>query len=159
MHRTIAVVAVAFFFLPAVLGAQKRLSGTSQCGKPDTQQAVQAGDAPGHTFVLIQVRCPWPKPLELDGVAAKEDEVTVVQELTGSKATERGYVVGTFVNGDKVFVRTEGTGVVKDGAVQGSEGTWRYVGGTGKFKGVTGKGTYRYNGTTTQVEGQYRLMK
>ena len=145
--------------LPSVSLAQTKLSGVSQCGKPDIQHVVPVGDQPGHAFAVVKLRCPWVKPLQVGGVAAKEDEITVFQEVTGTKAAERIFVVGTMANGDSVFVRTEGTAVVKDGVVQSSRGKWTYVGGTGKFKGLTGTGTYKNDGSTTKVEGEYKLAK
>ena len=68
----------------------------------------------------------------------------------------------TMENGDKAFVRiTNGAGTMpKDGRMTG-EGSWVYTGGTGKLKGLTGKGTYKSSGTTDnvedQVEGEYSL--
>src|SRR5262249_19526260 len=46
-------------------------------------------------------------------------------------------------NGDKFTVRTEGTDTVKDGRPQSSTGTWSFASGTGKIKGIQGKGTYK----------------
>ncbi len=45
-------------------------------------------------------------------------------------------------NGDKAFVRFEASATLKDGVPQTAEGKWTYVGGTGKLKGLKGKGTY-----------------
>jgi hypothetical protein len=63
-------------------------------------------------------------------------------------------------NGDKSFVRWEGPDS-KDGS---SQGKWTYVGGTGKFKGLKGSGTYKgkraEDGSVTfDVEGEYTLAK
>jgi hypothetical protein len=65
-------------------------------------------------------------------------------------------------NGDKQFVSFRDTGAIKDGKPQGSQGTWSYTGGTGKFKGLKGKGTYKVSlnpdGTATvDVEGEYEV--
>ncbi len=139
--------------------AQTKISGTNQCGKPDPKHIVQAGDRPDHTFAVMKVKCSWPKPLEIAGVQVKEEELTIFQEVTGSSGTDRTYVVATMANGDKLFVRAQGKVVLKDGVVQSAEGTWSYTGGTGKFRGIKGKGTFKGNGTTTDVEGEYQLGK
>src|ERR1035441_363670 len=81
--------------------------------------------------------------------------------VSGEKAQERGYVVITMDNGDKAFVRFTGSGAnAKDGATAG-EGTWSYTGGTGKLRGLTGKGAYKStgnaDGATDHVEGDYTL--
>jgi hypothetical protein len=43
-----------------------------------------------------------------------------------------------------------------------STGTWRYIGGTGKFKGIMGKGTYKggpdaSGNYVSEVNGEYTL--
>ena len=56
-------------------------------------------------------------------------------------------------NGDKAFVHvTTGNGtMMKDGKVTGA-GSWVYTGGTGKLRGLKGKGTYNSSGTQESVE-------
>jgi hypothetical protein len=155
----VAAFAVVLLGAPSVVLAQTKISGTSQCGKPDPQHVVQAGDQADHTFAIMKLKCSWPKPLEIAGFQIKEDEVTVFEEAKGNAGTDRGYVVGTMSNGDKIFVRNQGKAVLKDGVPQSSSGTWTYVGGTGKFKTIRGRGTYRGNGTTTDVKGEYQIGK
>jgi len=51
--------------------------------------------------------------------------------------------------------------VLKDGESKTEEGTWSLIRGTGKIKGVTGKGTYKgtagADGTMTyEVEGEHQ---
>jgi hypothetical protein len=50
----------------------------------------------------------------------------------------------------------------KDGKPDAAEGSWSYTGGTGKLKGLKGKGTFTgkaaADGTVTyEVEGEYTL--
>jgi len=64
-------------------------------------------------------------------------------------------------NGDKAYYRYQGTAVLKDGAPQTETGPWRLIRGTGKLKGLTGKGTYKgtagADGTMTyEVQGEYQ---
>lgn len=68
----------------------------------------------------------------------------------------------TMANGDKVYLREENTTTLKDGVAQTEDGNWTYTGGTGKFRGITGKGTYKVkfvaDGTVTaEGEGEYAL--
>ena len=158
MLRAIALAAV-LLGAPSIVLAQTKISGTTQCGKPDPRHLVQAGDQANHTFAIMKFKCSWVKPLEIAGFEIKEDELTVFEEGRGSAGTDRAYVVGTMSNGDKVFVRTQGKAVLKDGVAQSTTGTWTYVGGTGKFKTIKGKGTYKGNGTTTDVKGEYHIGK
>ena len=144
--------------------AQTAISGTVQCGKPDTAYSLPVGDSPDHAFGISKVKCTWTKPLEVAGLQTKEDEITGFSEITGNTAAGRSYVVGTASNGDKMFVRPQGKSVLKGGALQSATGTWTYTGGTGKLKGLTGKGTYKCTGnadgtSTCEIEGTYQLPR
>jgi hypothetical protein len=48
--------------------------------------------------------------------------------------------------------------------LESAEGKWSFGGGTGKLKGLKGKGTYKGKGApdgtlTVEVEGEYELPK
>jgi hypothetical protein len=65
-------------------------------------------------------------------------------------------------NGDKFNVKYSGT---MKGAKDGTaafKGTWSFVGGTGKLKGIKGGGTYQGTGSTdgaatVDVDGEYTI--
>ena len=70
----------------------------------------------------------------------------------------------TMANGDKMYVRIQSTASMKDGNLQAAQGTWSFTGGSGKLKGIQGKGTYTGKGAadgsaTYEVEGEYQLPK
>jgi hypothetical protein len=136
---------------------QTKVSGTVHCDKPSEQQSFEVGDRPGHSFMLTKGACTWTKPLELDGVQTKTDTITQFIEVRGNRGNGQGYVVNTLANGDKIFVRILGRQM--QGIV---EGKWTYTGGTGKFSGVKGSGTYKCAGkgdgsSDCEVEGEYSL--
>jgi len=148
--------------LAASLAAQTRISGTLQCAKADPQYAIPVGDRPDHAFSISKAKCTWTTPLEMAGVAAKDCEYTAFDDVSGSRARGRSVGIVTMANGDRCFVAVQGTGTVKEGVAQTSEGTWSYTGGTGKLKGIKGKGTYKGKATpdgafTFEVEGEYQL--
>jgi len=155
----VAALAAVLLGAPSVVLAQTKISGTTQCGKPDPRNVIQAGDQADHTFAIMKFKCSWGKPLAIAGFQTKEDELTVLEEARGTAGTDRAYIVATMSNGDKLFVRSQGRAVLKDGVAQSTTGTWTYVGGTGKFKSIKGKGTYKGNGTTTDVKGEYQIGK
>jgi hypothetical protein len=70
--------------------------------------------------------------------------------------------VTTLSNGDKFFISDEGTvTTIKEGRYT-EQGTWNFTGGTGKLRGIQGKGTFKgkaaAEGTTTvEVKGDYQL--
>ena len=66
-----------------------------------------------------------------------------VSEITGDTASYQGYHVATMANGDTTAVKYQGSAKMKDGKPVSGEGTWIYTSGTGKMKGIKGKGTYK----------------
>lgn len=150
--------------LAAVASAQTKISGTLQCGKPDQQQAIEVGDRPNHSFVIYQLKCTWTKSVEIAGVQGKEDVETAFSEVSGNRSRGQSYGVGTTTNGDKYYLRSQYSATLKEGVLETSEGKWSYTGGTGKLKGLKGKGTYTGKGapdgtSTYEVEGEYELPK
>jgi hypothetical protein len=163
MRVTILLLSLIVFALAAVASAQTKISGTAQCGKPEPQYAIQVADRPNHSFAISQSKCPYTKPSEIAGTQSKEFVATNFSETSGSRATTRGFVDGTMANGDKFQVRSQGSASAKEGVIESAEGTWSFVGGTGKLKGIKGKGTYKGKGgpegITYEIEGEYELPK
>jgi hypothetical protein len=141
--------------------AQTKISGTIQC-KAGAINPVAIGDKPGHAYAILQGDCTWTKPMEIGGVQTKTGTDTVTSEMSGNGSTDHGYHVDTMANGDKFTVRFQGTGKSKDGKQASGSGTWTFVEGTGKVKGIKGGGTYKSTAeadgtTTTEVVGEYSL--
>jgi len=151
------------FFLAAVLGAsaQTKISGTVLCAKPDPMHMVEVGDSPGHAVSIAQSKCNWTKPMDIAGIQTKDTVDTAVDDVRGGKSRGHGFVVDTMSNGDKMYGRFHGSATLKDGAPDTAEGAWEFAGGTGKLKGIKGKGTYKGTagpeGITYEVEGEYTL--
>ena len=152
------------FALATLASAQTKISGTLQCAKPDQQQAIEVGDRPNHSFVINQMKCTWTKSLEIAGVQSKEDVYTQFVEVSPNRSYAQAYGVGTMSNGDKYYVRVQYSATLKEGVFESGEAKWSYVGGTGKLKGLKGKGTSTGKGApdgtmTAEVEGEYELPK
>ena len=102
--------------------------------------------------------------MDLAGIQTKEDVVTTFAEITGAGAQVHGMVVGTMSNGDAMHVRIQGKDAYKDEKLQTSDGTWSFVSGTGKLKGIKGKGTYKgkpdaAGNVVYDITGEYELPK
>lgn len=162
-RRGVLFVVLSLLLLPTLAGAQTKMSGTAQCDKPDPQYAIQVGDRPDHSFAISQLKCTWTNPFEIAGTQAKDGVSTEFANISGNSSRSRGYHVGTMTDGNNYHVRYKGSATLEDGALQSSEGTWKFVGGTGKLKGLKGHGTYKCRaageGTTCDVEGEYQLPK
>ena len=160
MRKTLLVVTLGLA-VTAVCAAQMKLSGKMECSKADPQLAVPIGDAPGHALMVAHDKCKWSEG-EIGGAKMETSEDTISSEARGSVVSDRGYSVVSVAGGDKAFVKFEGKTNVKDQKPSDGKGTWTFIGGTGKLKGIKGKGTYEgtFNaeGTPTwTIEGEYTL--
>lgn len=140
--------------------AQTQFSASSKCAKPDNSQSIEVGDHPGHMLVIEKGSCTWNTPVEIAGLKSTGYTYTEALDVSGAKLQVHGYVVITMENGDKAYARYQGTGSMTGGTTTG-DGAWSYTGGTGKLKGLKGKGTDKVSGgsdgSETQVEGEYSL--
>jgi len=143
-------------------GPRTKVSGALTCGKPDINHAVPVGDSKTHVILLQQMKCTWSKPIEMEGIQSKDDLGTGIADVHGTSSQDRGYDVTTMSNGDKVYVRNQGTSKLKGEMLDSGEGKWFFGGGTGKFKSLTGGGTFTLTGNpdgsvTVNIEGQYTI--
>ena len=140
--RILGIASVTFLYAAAA-GAQTKISGTAQCGKPETVGKADAGDRAGHTMELGKGSCTWTTPLEMAGLKSKDGNSVSFVEATSTRSSGTGTFVGNMDNGDKFFVSFHDSTTIKNGQPAGpSKGTWSYTGGTGELKGLQGKGTY-----------------
>ncbi len=160
--RIISIIGLAFLCASAV-GAQTKVTGKQQCPKGEVVGTADAGDKPGHTMQLIKSgTCTWATPMEMEGAKSKDGSSVAFSDITSTRATGTGTYVGNMEDGDKFFVSFRDSARVKDGKPEVAKGTWAYTGGTGKLKGITGKGTYTVtpsaDGTAVvDVEGEYAV--
>jgi hypothetical protein len=141
-------------FAAATAPAQTKVSATINCGQPDPQYGIPVGDLPDHSIGLLQVKCTFPKPLEIEGAKSVAEVLTVANEVSGGTVRGHGCGVVTMDSGDKAFIRHEGEGSSGD-----NQGTWTFTGGTGKLKGIKGKGTYSCSSSSCDIAGEYQLAK
>ena len=161
--RQFFIVAVAVCLCSATAAAQTKVTGTAQCGKPDPQHMVPVGDRPEHSLGVEQFKCTWTKPMEIGVDKSKDGVSTETTDVSGNTSRARGFHVATMESGDKFFVWYQGTGTSKDGALVELKGNWGFTGGSGKLKGIKGKGTYTCTPSgdliSCEVEGEYELAK
>jgi hypothetical protein len=163
MNQRIICAFLLTLALASVSAAQTKTSGTISCTKPDPAYMVEAGDRAGHALGLLKAACTWTNPMQIEGVATKDGGDVISTDGSTTKVHTSGYHVSNMANGDKLFVRFSGVDTMtKDGKPDTSTGTWSYTGGTGKFKGITGKGTYKgkpdaSGNMVSEIEGEYTL--
>jgi len=160
--KQISLTFVFIFVLASMALAQTKISGTYQCAKPDPQNVIPMGDRANHALEIEQVKCTWPKPMDIGGIQSKDGSSWDSAEIDGNAMQFSGFHMSNMSNGDQFFVSYRGTGMSKDGKPVSSKGTWWFTGGSGKMKGIKGKGTFAGapnpdGGMTFEVEGNYTL--
>lgn len=157
------VVAGAALLWSAGAAAQTKVTGTHVCSKPDPQHMLPAGDRADHNFAVEQLKCNHTKPMEIGADKAKDGVATDAAEVNGNKSRFHGVYVMTMQSGDKAFLPYQGNGTTKDGKPVESKGTFSFASGTGKLKGIKGKGTFKCTpsgeGWSCDTEGEYELPK
>jgi hypothetical protein len=148
--------------LAATAAAQTKTIGTVSCAKPAPEYSIEVGDQAGHALAISKSACTWTKPMEIAGLKAKDGFDITYGDASGAQVQGSGYHVGSMANGDKFYVKFQGNDTTKDGKPATTEGTWSYTGGTGKLKGIKGKGTYKGKADAAgnmivEVKGDYTL--
>jgi hypothetical protein len=128
-------------------------------GLVDIQQALTVGDRDAHVMMVARVRGSQqsPDPLWNEAVIV----YTAVLDLVAGAGDQRGYFVNTHADGDRDWGTFTGT-VTTVGAGLQCDGTWETVAGSGRYEGVTGKGTFRMRITSRDTveaswDGAYAL--
>jgi len=149
-------------FVSLGLSAQTKTSGTATCkSDPASPPPVALSDKPNHSFAVGKAQCTWTN-FVVAGLQYKDGTSTSLNEITGDTSSYNGYHVATMTNGDTTTSKFQGSGKMKDGKPVSGEGTWTFTSGTGKLKGIKGKGTFKgtanADGSVTyQVDGEYSL--
>src|ERR671919_2558107 len=137
--RGLALFAAAGLFVPALanaqdLGTSRRVQGTAEV------TTVEVGDAPGHVVGVVEF-----KGLSFFAngeIATHTNPATF--DLTNGSGPHQGYVVHYFDDGSTSIERYQGEARSgADGNRTTVTGTFQCIGGTGRFAGLKGEGTYR----------------
>jgi len=160
MKSRIGLIAFMIVSAATLALAQTHISGTAECSGPEQTHVMRLSDHANHFFVLSQGKCSWTKPADIEGTRTQSDEATVSKEVRGNHAHVRGYVTETTASGDKFSYRIVGTQVLDHGKTVSEHGRWTIVSGSGKLKGIHGKGTYtgKLQGKSMvfDLEGEYQ---
>ncbi len=137
--RALALFAATSFVVPAAahgqdLGTSRRVQGTVEIN------TVEVGDVPGHVVGVVEFKG---LTFFADGeIATHANPATF--DLTNGSGPHQGYVVHHFDDGSTSIERYQGEARLSaDGKRTTVSGTFQCIGGTGRFAGLTGEGTYR----------------
>jgi len=144
------------------LSAQTKTSGSATCkADPAAPPPVAITDKPNHSFAIGKGQCTWTN-FVVAGLQYKDGTSISQSEITGDTSSFNGYHVATMTNGDTTVAKFQGSSKLKDGKPVSDEGTWSFTSGTGKLKGIKGKGTFKGTANadgslTYQVDCEYSL--
>jgi hypothetical protein len=128
-------------------------------GRATSQSTIALDDISNHDLNLLEVRGVQKSPDE----KWNNSKITYwgTADLIAGNGPQRGYFVNEHADGDRDFGTFEGR-IASSGEQVTIEGDWKFTGGTGKFKGLTGGG--RYKGRLTSPvdventwEGTYQI--
>jgi hypothetical protein len=161
--RTTILPACALALLVTSAAAQTpmKLAGKMECGKPDPSHMVPVDDTAKHALSVGATKCTWSEGT-IAGERVKNETDTFISDATATSSEDHGYGVGSVASGDKYFVHFKGTTSLKDSQPVSAACTWKFTGGTGKLKGIKGKGTckgtFQPDGKAAwEINGEYRL--
>lgn len=133
------LIAATLFLIASITAHAESVSGHSQCTyKPS---ALNIANTDGYTVMMSDTTCDFNGSGFKDGASVANQEVANLHQGTGDHS---GYY--TIANGgDSTIAKWSGNvkTVMKDGTpITNFKGKWEYVGGTGKYQDVKGKGEY-----------------
>jgi hypothetical protein len=150
---------------PQALAQSGKFTATGKVGPVLAETKMLPGDKPGHEVTMVRRMdtLTYSDPLFASGQAT----VVAVTDYVGGNGPHRGYFAISHPNGDKTFTSYEGATTATpqpSGTPKVTfEGKWQLTGGTGKFEGITGGGTYKGGltsaGPAYELEGQYTLKQ
>ena len=146
---TLCVVAGLVVSTPARaqdLGTGRRVQGTVEVN------SVEVGDVPGHVVGVVQFKG---LTFFADGEIATHSNPATF-DLTNGSGPHQGYVVHYFDDGSTSMERYRGEARLSaDGKRTVVEGSFECIGGTGRFQGLEGEGTYRGERVGALQTGDY----
>jgi len=136
------LLSVSFVLLPGFSAAEE-VAGRN-VGHTQKVEMMEVGDVPGHVMGVSQSYglAFYTKGSE-KGEIIPRNWIAIFDVVKGT-GTFTGYEVKTFNDGSMVFVKGSGTQTPIDGGKKTAiEGTWEVTGGTGRYLGAKGTGTFK----------------
>lgn len=165
----VGILVVAAWFLASLLQSQdayaawKKVSGTGKVVTIRSQTKTLPGDVPNHEVTITRRLDVW-SSADPDWNNVPASFVAYADYIAGT-GPSWGYIIVAHPGGDQTHIAYEG--MTK--TVMNPDGSWEatfsgrhwIIGGTGRFRGITGSGTYRGKATPEEVtyewEAEYEI--
>ena len=134
----ILLIAVWLLVSTTPAAAKKEKVKTRNVSQITKMHVIKVGDVDGHIIAVYERR----------GLAFFVDgEVGTylnrgMFDMTKGKGTAQGYVTHTFEDGSTTNSTWQGTIAPREGKRLTAEGTYTYIGGSGRFEGIEGGGSW-----------------
>jgi len=141
----IVAVALASFGFSGQAAEKKELSYVKTYSKSISKSSFSIDDVPNHEVVqeVLLQQSKFSSP----DFKPTEEWIHIQTDQTDGTGTHKGYYIMFHQGGEQTYGTFDGRHktVTKDDGSWAStwEGTYRYVGGTGKYKNIKGSGTYK----------------
>lgn len=140
LFKSPGVALIVASLVAPVASADDDVSSGRRVQDTTSTQAVEVGDKPGHVVGVVEF-----KGLTFfEGGEIATHVNTATFDLTEGTGTHQGYVVHHFQDDSTSVERYEGEAIAQDGGrATRVVGTYECIGGTGRFAGLKGSGSYR----------------
>ncbi len=138
----VIVLSVMVVLLPGVSAAGE-IAGRN-VGHSQKIEMIDVGDVPGHFLGVSQSNglAFYTKGSDNGEIATRT--YTMIFDVVKGKGTYTGHEVKTFKDGSTLLVKFGGTQTPTDGGKRTAyEGIWEVSGGTGRYAGAKGSGTFK----------------
>jgi len=136
------LLSVSFALVPGVSAAEE-VAGRN-VGHTQKSEMMEVGDVPGHFMGVSETHgmAFYTKGPDSGEIIPRMG--TAIFDIVKGKGTITGYEVKTFKDGSTIFIKWSGTLTpIDEGKRTASEGKWEVTGGTGRFAGGKGSGTWK----------------
>jgi hypothetical protein len=136
---------MALSVLPVHAGQKKEMSYVKTYSKSTSKSSFAIDDVPNHEVVqeVVLQKSKFSSP-DFDPI---EEWIHIQTDQIDGSGSHKGYYIEIHPGGEQTYGTFDGTHktVVKENGSWAStwQGTYRYVGGTGKYKNIQGGGTYK----------------
>ena len=101
-------------------------------------EVMQAGDVPGHIIGIVDASgLVFPDTGEVATFSNK-----IILDLIKGTGSHQSYSVNTYEDGSTTVSKGKGVTTAHSDGTSTFEGTYTYIGGTGRFAGIKGGGSY-----------------
>jgi hypothetical protein len=154
IYKNVAVVSIVFAFATGIFSLASAQEKEQTCLKTNMVTASKTTLQIGEGHELTQEVSIGDMKFSNPDFGSAREWAYVQTDSIGGSGKLSAYFVDYYDDGSQTYGRAEGTNKTttnSDGSWEASwQGTYRYLGGTGKFKDIKGEGTFKGSASSTE---------